>query len=254
MCGAPRNTCESNGTQTRQVATDVFQMVDTGGATDAPEDGVNFEVNTLDTKTGDRDFAGYRCRAPGEPRTPAAAEAEPVEITMSVTEFAKLPIKAMSAHAGPEAGWIPVNMDVVLYATGESQMLQTELLGTPVAVRAVPTEYEWDMGDGNTLVTSDPGKPFPSRDVATTYSSEGWYDITLTTTFTGQFSVDGGEWQDIVGTVTVESDPVELFAKSLESRLVDGDVPVDEEGDPWVPERTSETEGQADPEATAREL
>ncbi|MFC0294265.1 hypothetical protein ACFFHZ_14350, partial [Brachybacterium muris] len=83
---------------------------------------------------------------------------------------------------------------------------------------------------------------------------EGWYDITLTTTFAGQFSVDGGEWQDIDGTIEIASDPVPLFSKSLESRLVNPDIPVDEETDPWIPPRNPDTEGHRDPAATHREL
>ncbi|MGO1896651.1 MAG: hypothetical protein ACTH1O_12530, partial [Brachybacterium sp.] len=83
---------------------------------------------------------------------------------------------------------------------------------------------------------------------------EGWYDITLTTTFSGQFSVAGGEWQDIDGTIEVTSDPVPIYSKSLESRLVNGDVPVDEDEDPWIPERTPDTEGPQDPATTHREI
>src|SRR5699024_11650663 len=82
------------------------------------------------------------------------------------------------------------------------------------------------------------------------YTQEGWYDITLTTTFSGQFSVAGGEWQDIDGTIEVSSDPVPVYSKSLESRLVNGDVPVDEDEDPWIPARTADTEGPSDPHAT----
>ena len=50
------------------------------------------------------------------------------------------------------------------------------------------------------------------------------------------------------------SDPVAIFSKSLESRLVNPDVPVDEEEDRWVPPRSEETEGPIDPEAEHRTL
>ncbi|EYT49954.1 hypothetical protein D641_0106235 [Brachybacterium muris UCD-AY4] len=198
-----------------------------------------------------------------------------------------------------------MNMINVLYADPTTQTLETELLGVPVQVRAIPIQYHWDLGDGNTITTKKPGKPYPSEQVTATYTQEGWYDITLTTTFAGQFSVDGGEWQDIDGTIEIASDPVPLFSKSLESRLVtqegwyditltttfagqfsvdggewqdiDGtieiasdpvplfskslesrlvnpDIPIDEEGDPWIPARTPDAEGHRDPAATHREL
>jgi hypothetical protein len=142
----------------------------------------------------------------------------------------------------------------VLHAEPNVQTLETELLDTPVSVRAIPTSYHWDLGDGNTITTTKPGKPYPSEEISGTYSGEGWYDVRLTTTFAGQFSVDGGEWQDIDGTIEIESDPIELYSKSLESRLVNPDVPVDEDEDPWVPERGSDTEGPKDPDASHREI
>ncbi|ATG56589.1 hypothetical protein CFK41_10915 [Brachybacterium ginsengisoli] len=142
----------------------------------------------------------------------------------------------------------------VLYTEPTTQELSVELLDTPVAIRATPASYHWDLGDGNTITTSDPGKPYPAEVVTSTYTQEGWYDITLTTTFSGQFSVAGGEWQDIDGTIEVASDPVPIFSKSLESRLVNGDVPIDEDEDPWVPERAPDTEGPKDPEARHRNI
>ena len=90
--------------------------------------------------------------------------------------------------------------------------------------------------------------------MSSTYRYEGWYDVTLTTTFSGQFSVAGGPWQDIDGTIEVASEPIPIYSKSPESRLVNPDVPVDEDEDPWVPERTAETEGRQDPDATHREV
>lgn len=251
-CGPQRNTCESNGAQVQVDDVDVARQVSIGGSTGGPEGGVNFEVDELDTRTGDRAFSGYTCGIPG---VPGGAEGQvPVVVTVSVSDFAELPVVPMQANAGPEIGWIPVNMEVVLYVNGEDQVLETTILNSPVSVRAVPIEYEWDMGDGNTITTSKPGAPYPSMEVAGVYRYEGWYDVTLTTTFAGQFSVDGGEWQDIDGTITIESEPVEIFSKSLESRLVNSDVPVDVDEDPWVPERSPETEGELDPEATHREI
>lgn len=179
---------------------------------------------------------------------------KPVVITVTQKDFAKLPVKAAKAHAGPEQGWLPANMDLVLYADSEPQELETELLDTPVRIRATPVEYRWDLGDGNVLVTDDPGEPWPSKDVSATFAYEGWYDVTLTTTYEGQFSVEGGEWQDIDGTLEIASDPQEVYSKSLESRLINPDRPHDEEKDPFVPKRSKDTEGPRDPNATTKEV
>lgn len=224
---------------------------------------VTFESLTQDTRSGAESSNGYSCEEPSVPAPRADTEGgestdapapAPVVITLTRSDFAKLPVEASVASAGPERGWLPAGMVNVLYVEHEVQALQTELLGTPVSVRAIPTSYHWDLGDGNTITTSKPGTPYPSEEVSATYSGEGWYNVTLTTTFAGQFSVDGGEWQDIDGTIEVASEPIALYSKSLESRLVNDDVPVDEDEDPWIPERASDTEGPQDPDARHREI
>lgn len=206
------------------------------------------------TSTSARCVGSKTPEVPQGAQAPGAEDEKPVVITVTQKDFAKLPVEASSAHAGPEQGWLPANMDLVLYADSEAQELETELLDTPVRIRATPVEYRWDLGDGNVLVTDNPGEPWPSKDVSATFAYEGWYDVTLTTTYEGQFSVDGGEWQDIDGTVEIASEPQEIYSKSLESRLVNPDRPHDEERDPFVPKRSADTEGPRDPNATIKEI
>lgn len=209
----------------------------------------------IDNRSGNasEELLDFDCRRRGG--APAEGSgSEPVVITLTREDFESMPVEPLVASAGPADGWLPVNMVNVLYAEGEAQMMDMELLDTPVQVRATPVLYDWDLGDGNTLSTTKAGKPFPSEEVSATYRYEGWYDVTLTTTFSGEYSVDGGPWQSIDGTIEVASEPIGIFSKSLESRLVNPDVPVDEDEDPWIPERTAETEGRKDPDATHREI
>lgn len=158
---------------------------------------VTYESITRETATGADSSNGYTCLTPSDADPGNGGDgggaAEPVVITMTVTDFASLPVQPLVASAGPEDGWLPVGMVNVLYAEPEVQTLETEILGTPVSVRAIPTDYHWDLGDGNTITTAKPGEPFPSEEISAAYVAEGWYDITLTTTFAGQFSVAGGE-------------------------------------------------------------
>lgn len=235
-CGIATQTCR------------MFDLIASDG-----EGFVASETVQIDTRSGQasEELLGFDCQRRGGV---LVAGTEPIVITVTREDFASMPVKPLVAAAGPDSGWLPVNMVNVLHAEEETQSLPMELLGVPVVVRATPVLYEWDLGDGNTISTTNPGKPFPSEVVSATYRYEGWYDVQLTTTFSGQFSVAGGQWQDIDGTIVVASDPISIFSKSMESRLVNGDVPVDEEADPWVPERTEETEGPSDPEATHREL
>ena len=247
-CAPHPESCEA-GTGNRLAGRgDALEMND---AVESPVEGVTQRGTRIDNESGESTDLGVRCALPG---TAEHEEAPPVVITVTQEDFARMPVKALEAHAGPAEGWLPVNMVNVLYAESGPQELSVELLDTPVAIRATPVSYHWDLGDGNTITTSNPGKPYPSETISATYTQEGWYDITLTTTFSGQFSVAGGEWQDIDGTIEVSSDPVPVYSKSLESRLVDGDVPVDEDEDPWIPARTADTEGPSDPHATHRTI
>lgn len=216
---------------------------------------VSTETVRVSADQSSEELLGFDCRARGgTPEAGGGEAAEPVVITVSLSDFQAMPVEPLVASAGPDDGWLPVHMVNVLHTDDEMQSLATEVLGVSVEVRAVPVSFHWDLGDGSTITTSTAGAPYPSEEITAEYAFEGWYDVTLTTTFSGQFSVAGGEWQDIDGTIEVASDPVPIYSKSLESRLVDGAVPVDEEGDPWVPERTAETEGPQDPDATHREI
>lgn len=247
-CAPHPESCEA-GTGNRLAGRgDALEMND---AVESPVEGVTQRGTRIDNESGESTDLGVRCALPG---TAEHEEAPPVVITVTQEDFARMPVKALEAHAGPAEGWLPVNMVNVLYTESGPQELSVELLDTPVAIRATPVSYHWDLGDGNTITTSNPGKPYPSETISATYTQEGWYDITLTTTFSGQFSVAGGEWQDIDGTIEVSSDPVPVYSKSLESRLVNGDVPVDEDEDPWIPARTADTEGPSDPHATHRTI
>lgn len=249
-CAPNPESCEAGSGNRFAGAGDALTIgADTGSR--EPVEGVTQRGTRIDNEGDDTEDLGIRCARPG---TPEYAAAPPIVVTMTLSDFARLPVNPLTPHAGPADGWLPVNMVNVLHTEPEPQELSTELLDTPVAVRATPASYHWDLGDGNTITTTNPGKPYPSEAISATYTQEGWYDITLTTTFSGQFSVNGGEWQDIDGTIEIASDPVPLYSKSLESRLVNGDLPVDEDEDPWIPERSPDTEGPQDPDASHRTL
>lgn len=248
-CFTDTNSCGTGANY--EISNDTIGIPQAGPPPDA-EEMVLVAVIRVDTEADTEEHVAFDCRPVSEANSTSAAE--PVVITVTQRDFASMPVKPLEASAGPPDGWLPVNMLNVLYADPEDQVLETELLDTPVSVRATPTSYHWDLGDGNTITTDNPGEPYPSTEISATYAQEGWYDITLTTTFSGQFSVDGGPWQDIDGTIEVASDPIPLYSKSLESRLVNSEVPIDEAEDPWVPPRTPQTEGPADRDATDQAL
>ena len=259
-----RPTCASDTTRSgcAQTAISCGQRSFTTGILGRNEKWQAQQGERLDTRSGARSSLGYRCvdttarpkpaaapaADPAAPGVPAPAP-EPVVVVVTQSDFASLPVAPAVAHAGPPSGYLPVNMDLIAYAESQEQTLDTVLLGTPVQVRAMPVEYRWDFGDGNTITTHTPGHPYPSKDIVNRYEHEGWYDITLSTTYTGQYSVAGGPWEDIDGTVTIDSAPVSIYSRSFESHLVDPDAdPGDVDGEQPIelPPRTPENQGPRD--------
>ena len=196
-CRSSAQACES-GTNYEITSGDLIAEPGATSNARTGEDMVTVERIRVTRETNEEEHLGFACVPRGEV---GATTADPVVITVTLEEFQRLGVDPLVAHAGPLTDWLPVNMVNVLYAESETQTIDTELLGTPVSVRAIPTSYHWDLGDGNTITTTNPGKPFPDEEITSTYRYEGWYDVTLTTTFRGEFSVNGGEWQDIDGTI-----------------------------------------------------
>ena len=109
----------------------------------------------IDNRSGNasEELLDFDCRRRGG--APAEGSgSEPVVITLTREDFESMPVEPLVASAGPADGWLPVNMVNVLYAEGEAQMMDMELLDTPVQVRATPVLYDWDLWGGNTISTT----------------------------------------------------------------------------------------------------
>jgi len=160
---------------------------------------------------------------PEESEDGEESEPEPVFITVTASEFAELPFEAPTVNLQPDRGWVLVNMDTVVYADGAPQVLTTELLGVPVAVRATPVEFAWDFGDGAApVVTTSGGQPWPNQTIAHAYTAAAQEQVvTLTTTWSGEFQVAGqGPWIPIAGTVTTTSQSSPFAVEPRHSHLV----------------------------------
>ncbi|MGJ7439975.1 PKD domain-containing protein [Aquipuribacter sp. MA13-6] len=153
---------------------------------------------------------------------PAAAEAAPVPV-VTLADFRSLPLPAGQPTIQPGGGEALIRARTNVYVepgSTDEQTFDITLLGTPVTVRATPVSYTWDFGDGSDpLVTEDPGAPYPDLTTWHAYSEPGDVGITLTTTYTGAYSVAGGPFIDIAGTAEISSEPVGLELISTTNRL-----------------------------------
>lgn len=160
-------------------------------------------------------LAGTSCITPEE-----AAEAQ---VTFTLADFRRLPLPAATPAIQPAGGQALIRARTNVYvdpASTERQTFDLTLLGTPVQVRATPSEYTWDFGDGTSpLTTADPGAPYPELTTWHEYATPGTVEIGLTTTYTGEYSVAGGPWQTIPGTAEVASAPQPLQLLSTSNRL-----------------------------------
>ena len=149
------------------------------------------------------------------------------EIRLSVEDFRRLPLSASVASYQPSTGTGLVNMELIVFTDPAPQVLQTTVLDTPVTVRATPAQFSWDFGDGTgPLVTTDPGAPYPEFRVFHVYREPGDYLVQLTTTWSGQFQVDGqGPWYPVTGTAQTTSLAYPETVVEAKSRLVDGPLP-----------------------------
>ena len=148
-------------------------------------------------------------------------------VVLSAAQFRRLPLTASVPQVQPADGRGLVNVDLIVFTDPDTQVLSTTVLGVPVTVRATPVRYAWDFGDGtDPLVTTDPGAPYPAQTVARPYRTEGTYQLTLQTTWTGTYQVNAtGPWHTVTGTATTTSTPLTTQALTATTTLVADPLP-----------------------------
>lgn len=137
--------------------------------------------------------------------------------------FQEMDIAPSEVNVQPPDGWTLVNVDTIAYTDRDPRTVSTELFGIPVDIRAVPSEYSWDFGDGSVpLTTTDPGAPYPAHTIAHAYAKQGEATISLTTTWRGQFRLAGEPaWHDVPGEGTTASSSDSLEILEARARLVE---------------------------------
>ncbi|MBO0609455.1 PKD domain-containing protein [Myceligenerans salitolerans] len=136
--------------------------------------------------------------------------------------FQNMTIEPSALAVQPPDGWTLVNLDTIAYAENQSQVLDTDLFGIPVSIRAVPETYTWSWGDGTSSTGADPGAPYPNHTIAHAYTAPGTAVITLRTTWRGQFRLSSdAAWRDVPGQAitTSQSPPIEI--REARTRLVE---------------------------------
>lgn len=193
-------------------------------------------LRTICTLDGNYGASFGQCAAPAPaapapaapapaPQTQTQVVSEPVTITITSSDLLELIPNSpeILTDRGP---WGLKNAHTNFYASHhEPQTVTQTMFDQEVTITATPVEYRWDYGDGETLVTEQPGYPVGVFNTETgtshQYQQTGSYTVTLTTVFEGTYQVDGGEVQEVSSTVTQQADPVDIRIYRAVTRNVD---------------------------------
>ena len=181
-----------------------------------------------DPNTGYTRQGARFCQYPSDPGRPAFPG-------FSERDFRSLGI--LSASIGSQPGRHTLKgAETNIYSEASEQNFTVDVVGYKVDVRATPSEYHWDYGDGTSLITAVPGGPIPESRwgektvTSHVYRQTGDFNVNLTTVFTGEFSVDGGPYQPIVGNAPIPSAPRTLSVWRSEVKLYADDCNVNPQG------------------------
>jgi hypothetical protein len=137
---------------------------------------------------------------------PEVVEPRPEDVTWEqvLAESKVVLFPRLSVRVQPKDRTL-VNLDTIVYTDQSTVSARTvTLLGFPVVVEATPMSYRWNFGDGSpALVTTTPGKPYPSREITHKYMKKATVGLTLTTNYAARFNVAGTGWQYVDGTIPV---------------------------------------------------
>jgi hypothetical protein len=241
-------TPSDNGTGTQAPAEKWIELCPNGKSSSNPtcgtvdvvcgDNGGAFQEMTLvpgSTPPEYRPSGSMTCRLLNDPPpgTPGAGPDAVPEFTEA--DFRRLPIQAATIGAQPGRHTLK-GSETNIYADSQPQEFTATLLGHDFRVRAKPLEYRWDYGDGTTLTTSAPGGPVPESRwgektvTSHVFTATGDFTVRLTTVFTGEFSVDGGPYQQIAGTAPVPSEPRTLSVWRSEVKQYADDCNVNPQG------------------------
>ena len=142
---------------------------------------------------------------------PTAAQTPQPQITpgLVLSEIRRIGLPKLEVHIQPE-GKTLVNFATNFYVTPQPFTLTITLLGRSVEVEATPTQYTWVHGDGTNTTTTDPGAPYPQLDITYAYQQTATVAPSVRVTYQARFRVEGGGWQQIPDTVTVDGPPASL--------------------------------------------
>lgn len=120
--------------------------------------------------------------------------------------FQDLPLPQLPTRQQPPGDAL-VGLPVIFFTDGATtQDFTVDIRGFTVDITATAAGFTWRTGDGTDLTSTDPGAPYPGHTITHDYAS-GTYSASLTTTWSGSYSVDGGLVLPVPGSTTTDGPP-----------------------------------------------
>ncbi len=161
-----------------------------------------------------------------EPGDPVAAATAPVLTPGRILEaFRRIPLPEAPLEVQPPGGETLVNFDTILHTQAEPFTETVQLLGRQVTFDISPASFTWSLGNGETMTTTDPGRPWArgvpmDQYVSHRYTEAGPVTLDLSTTWGARWRLGNGPWRDVDGTVTMTSPAQDLQVRTAQPQLV----------------------------------
>lgn len=168
---------------------------------------------------------GQSCNVPAA--VVAAASPRPA-LTIGVIRqaFRQVDFAKPTAHIQPEGNVTLVNLPTYYQVRWPAQGVEpaeiatVRLLGRSVRIRPLSRSFTYRFGDGHSAgPTTDPGGPYPDGGIQHTYLRAARVAVSVHATYSGEFSVDGGPWQQVGDTVQIPGPATGLRVREAHARL-----------------------------------
>lgn len=158
---------------------------------------------------------------------PNNASKPQLTLAMVQREFRQTPFAKPGVQMQPVGNRTLVNLPTYFRTVfpgegfGPDEVRTVTILGNTVRIKPVLKSNTYVFGDGASEgPTSSLGGTWPDGDVQHTYRKRGTVTTRITTVYGGQFSVNGGEFQDLPGTATLTGPAQQLQVVEAKTRLV----------------------------------
>lgn len=142
-------------------------------------------------------------------------------VQLILREYKRIEWPASELVIQPPDGKTLVNFETNFY-TPDTQAEENEvrLAGRRVTIRAVRASYTFHFGDGTSETTTSPGRPHPNLDITHAYARAKPVEVSLDTTYAGEYRIGDGPWVPIDETLTVEGAALDLTVVEAIPQLV----------------------------------